>query len=101
MNRRPLSASGVTGSLIAFLCLLLAPAAQAGFGLVNPDVAFTDAGGSSAMEAGSHPYAFTTSFDVNTVPAPGEGVLPDGEAKDVLIDFPPGLVGTPITCSST
>jgi hypothetical protein len=74
--------------------LLYSSSAGASFGLDEPDVTFTGEDGSASMVAGSHPYAFTTLVTVNTKPAPN-GVLPDDEAKDVLINFPPGLVGTP------
>jgi hypothetical protein len=67
---------------------LSAPAAQASFGLVNPDVTFTSENGSSAMQAGSHPFQMSISFDVNTV-----GKFPDESPKDVFAELPPGFIG--------
>jgi hypothetical protein len=49
--------------------------------------------------ADSHPYQYTTSFAVNTVPAPpgsGQPFLPaQGDLKEVEVALPPGLVGNP------
>lgn len=74
--------------------LALAPAASAEFGLTGLATEFLAEGGAPTIEAGTHPYSFTTQIEVNTKGAPGSE-LPDGEAKDLRINFPPGLVGTP------
>ena len=80
-------------SLALALCgILLATApAQAAFGLHDADVTFTDSGGTTSMQAGSHPFAWTTTMNVNVA---GEG--PDGGAvKDLVFELPPGLVVNP------
>jgi hypothetical protein len=70
--------------------------AMAGFGFSELDTTFTGPDGSPAMQAGSHPYAFSTTFGLNTVPEPIRGEIPDGGvAKDVIVSAPPGLVGDP------
>jgi len=82
----------LTITLIAALGALTLgpPAAQASFGLSNPDVAFTSENGSPAMQAGSHPFQAVISFGVNTV-----GAFPDESPKSVFTELPPGLVGAP------
>jgi hypothetical protein len=79
---------------IALLLCLLASSAQASFGLKGLDVTFTAENGSPEMQAGSHPFATTVRFDVNTI-AGGTNELPDESPKDVLVELPPGLIGKP------
>ncbi len=72
-----------------------APYAFASFALKSQDVTFTDGAGSPSMQAGSHAFGWTTSLAVNSVPDPEAGgdEIPDGgAAKDVVVDFPPGLI---------
>ena len=77
------------------LSLLLVSSATASFGFKDLDVTFTNADGSTATQAGSHPYAFTTSFSVNTT-LDGEGrEVPDGETEDLTLGQIPGLAGDP------
>lgn len=76
----------------ALLMALAAPAA-AEFGLKELDVTFTNADGSIATQAGSHPFAFTTTLGVNTSIQPG-GEVPEGEVKDLEIGQIEGLVGS-------
>ncbi len=86
-------------SLAAALAVLLLCApfvqAQEGFGLRNISVAFEEEDGSPATKAGSHPFAFTTTFDVNTTEDPELGEIPIDAVKDLTIDLPPGLVADP------
>jgi hypothetical protein len=89
-------------SLLALAAALAASAligvapAQADFGLKDLDVAFTNADGSVATQAGSHPFAMTTTIDVNTTIDPKFGEIPDGSTRDLKIETPPGLVAAPI-----
>jgi hypothetical protein len=81
---------------IAVLGLLaVAVPSQAAFGLKNIDVSFTNADGSPAVQAGSHPFAMTTTFDIVTNPDPVFEELPVEAIKDVVITQIPGLVGDP------
>ncbi len=76
--------------------LLLAPSpATAAFGIKNLDVTFTASNGSPVTQAGSHPFAMTTSFDVNTKIDPKLGEIPDEEFKDLVVDQPAGLAFDP------
>jgi hypothetical protein len=74
-------------------------AAQASFGISGAGLSFTDAHGNPSMQAGSHPYAVTTTIDLNTKAGPGGGLLPDGEAKDIVASLPAGFVGDPTASS--
>ncbi len=95
MNARRSRLGGLlAGALLPLALLVAPPGAQAAFGLGELDVSFTGPGGGPSMQAGSHPFDFNTTIVLNTKPASG-GILPDGEVKDVRIDLPPGLVGTP------
>jgi hypothetical protein len=77
----------------ALLMLALAPSANAAFGLNNFDVTFTDKEGTPVTQAGSHPFAMTTSFGVNySEPSPGKA-FPDGDFKDLFIEQAEGFVG--------
>jgi hypothetical protein len=67
-------------------------AQPAKFGFAHVDSWFANADGSFDTQAGSHPYAFTFNFDLNTT----AGQLPiEGEARNLTVNLPPGLVGAP------
>ena len=68
--------------------------AQAAFGFKTLSLSFTNEDTSAATQAGSHPYAWTTALTLNTTGS-GAEELPDGALKDLRIQLPPGLVGTP------
>jgi hypothetical protein len=83
--------------LIASIALLIAAfaaaPAQAAFGLNHFDSRFTNEDGTPATQAGSHPFAFTSSFSLNaSEEGPSEFSL-DGELRDLFIEQVPGLVG--------
>jgi hypothetical protein len=70
------------------------------FGVENYETAFEEPGGGADTQAGSHPFQFTTAFDMKArlqfnqavnkkTPTPAQ--LP----KDVVVKLPPGLVGNP------
>jgi hypothetical protein len=81
---------------LSALACLLASSASANFGLEDAEVAFTGPLGEAVTEAGSHPFAMTTKLDLRTVGGPDPGKeVPDGNVKDIIVEGPPGLVGTP------
>lgn len=80
--------------VLAVVALVAVPA-QAEFGLKEFDVAFEDEEGGAEMQAGSHPFAMTTEFEVNTEEGPEGGEVPDGEVKDLIVTQIPGFVGNP------
>ena len=93
---------GLTFLAAALLSLCLAPSAGA-FAFNSLDDTFTNQDGSPATQAGSHPFAQTTTLGFDTIPDPNGGVdIPDGDLKDMTVSLPPGFVGDPTvipTCS--
>ena len=92
-------ARALVGAFAALL--LLAVPARGEFGLHDFKARFVEEGGSPATQAGSHPFAVTTSFSVNTRNDPKfiseenpEGTIPDGEVKDLRFSLPAGLIGS-------
>jgi hypothetical protein len=83
-------------AILAAAALLALPASALGedFGLHGFDVTFTEADGSPATQAGSHPYAMTTFFEANAE-SNGEKLIPVEAIKDVLITQVTGLGGSP------
>ena len=55
-----------------------------------------EADGSLSTQAGAHPYSTQTEFILNSVRAPGGQLTPAGDAKDVIVNLPAGLVGNPM-----
>jgi hypothetical protein len=87
-SRRPRLAFALLAAVAAAV-LLLAPSAQADFGVKNFDVTFTNEDGTMATQAGSHPFAMTTSFGLNY----DEGTLqPEGRLRDFLAEQAPGFL---------
>ena len=83
------------GVLVITASLVFASSASASFGLERFSQAATNRDGSPDVQAGSHPYALTTTFTM-TKPSEVEGeLLPQGNLKDVRDELPPGFVGDP------
>jgi hypothetical protein len=80
--------------LVLSVCLFAATPAMAEFGLQRLAVGVANQNGTPDLQAGSHPYAITTTFLLNQ-PAGGEGARPEGDLKDVRLELPPGFVGDP------
>ncbi len=85
-------------AVVMLFVLSAAPAfAQFGFlpGKAGFNVTATNADGSPDLQAGSHPFALTTTFALNGKPDPErtEQLQPDGNLKNVAVELPPGLVG--------
>ena len=74
------------------VALWLPLAANAEFGINNPDFTFTNADGTPATEAGTHPFAVTSSFGVNFSEEGGKAVT-EGRFKDLILQQVPGVVG--------
>jgi hypothetical protein len=67
-----------------------------GFGFDEFDAVFGNANGTIDTQAGSHPYEAIFSFTLNTrIGEDGNGVVPTGEARDLTLNLPPGLIGDP------
>ncbi len=88
-RRRRRGAAMLLISACAAIGLLAAAApAMADYGFSKFDVTFTNADGTPATQAGSHPFAMMTEGAVNRV-----GSKVDGEIKDLFIEQVGGLVG--------
>ncbi len=72
--------------------LLLATPALASFGVSSFSVKAENQDGSPNVQAGSHPYALTTSFTLNENPI---GQELENSPKDIQVDLPPGFFGDP------
>jgi hypothetical protein len=66
-----------------------------GFGFVGLDGWFSNADGTLDTQAGSHPYELTISFDLANVLEKGAFLPAGGEARDIEVGLPPGIVGDP------
>lgn len=80
---------------VALGTLAVTASAQAAFGLKSFDVTYENEDGSSATQAGSHPFAVTSTVEFSTKEDPKNpgNVLPDGSPKDLIVGLPAGLVG--------
>jgi DNA-binding beta-propeller fold protein YncE len=73
-----------------------------GFGIKNYEISFQNEDGTPDTRAGSHPYKFVDTFELNSHFKRMESNadspyirLPDGVLRNVKIDLPPGFVGDP------
>ena len=55
-----------------------------------------DEDGLPVTQAGAHPYSAQTFFRLNTVRSAIGKLVPAGDARDVVVDLPPGFVGNPL-----
>jgi hypothetical protein len=91
---------GCLGLLALLLALMVPNAAQADFGLSSLSVSASEEDGSPVLQAGSHPYEFTTAFALNT----DAGGKVEGRPRELIFDLPPGMVGDPLAvprCSAS
>jgi hypothetical protein len=90
------TAMGVLATVLVLVSTAVPVPAQADFGLREFDVTFTNADGSPATQAGSHPFAMTTSVGLNGSRLNSKSeVVPDGELKNLTVEQIAGLVGDP------
>jgi hypothetical protein len=89
----------LAGTVAVAVLAVFTPAAWAGFGFPAEgglEIAITNQNGTPDLQAGSHPFAYTTSLAVNTEDREGKTAPADGDVKDVEVSLPPGLVGDPL-----
>jgi hypothetical protein len=67
----------------------------AGFGFQSFTASVNSPDGSQATQAAGHPYAATTTFNLNTVPVGGGSVAANQDVKDLAVNLPPGFIGDP------
>ncbi|HEU4906972.1 MAG TPA: hypothetical protein VFT19_12775 [Solirubrobacterales bacterium] len=98
MNRPPKSfGRNMCATLIACVavlaaCFAAAPA-QADYEFTSFDVEFTNEDGTPATQAGSHPFAMTTTFEVANTETGFFQWQPDGAARDLFIEQVAGFIG--------
>jgi hypothetical protein len=83
---------------VGLLVALGPTTAWAGFGYPSEggiQVAITNHDGTPDLQAGSHPFAFTTTLKVNTEDREGYIAPADGDVKNIEVSLPPGFVGDP------
>ena len=82
--------------LMACLLLTVAPQqADAAFGLEKVDLFPSRSDGSMENLAGSHPYALSTTIELNTFINGDGDEQPEQAMKDLEVELPPGFVGVP------
>jgi hypothetical protein len=79
---------------LALAATMGAAPASAEFGLQDLKIDFVNKDGSTATQAGSHPYAVNVDIAVNTTEQNGVEV-PDENARDIITELPPGLLANP------
>jgi hypothetical protein len=80
---------------VAIATLAVAPAARAEFGLKNFSAVFLNEDGTPATQAGSHPFAVTNTFDVNTkLGTEVAEQFPDGALQTARFPQPAGFIGS-------
>ena len=86
----------LTAVILAILAgtLALASPASAAFGFKALQLSFEGSEGTSILQAGSHPFAMTTTVDLNVTEAEGKQ-FPDEDLRDLEAELPAGLVGVP------
>jgi hypothetical protein len=84
----------ITMGLLAFLLLAVVPPADASFEITGFDGSTVNEDGSSATQAGSHPFAATTEFHISSHIS-GGNLVPDANPRDIQVTLPPGFVGNP------
>jgi hypothetical protein len=91
----------IVTSLVSLVTLgIAATPAMAEFSLKRLALGAQNENGTPDVQAGSHPYALTTTFILNEPPCTKEGsqtliCLPESELKDARLQLPPGFVGNP------
>lgn len=91
----------IISAVVLALFAVVPAVADAGFGFApgTTKVTALDTEGRPATQAGSHPASFRVQFELNRE---ANGHTEGGEARDVIVDLPPGFVGNPQampTCS--
>jgi hypothetical protein len=84
--------SGGGGATVGATDQLTIGSQPAKFGFAHLHAWFSNADGTLDTQAGSHPYEMTIAFDLNAVKY---AEVAGGEARNIDVNLPPGLVGNP------
>jgi len=100
-NRVTVAGGGALAPASTSAPIVVSSAPVSLFGFPGSDGWFSNADGTVDTQAGSHPYEFTYSFDLNNeiTPNPKSSVLGPlpvgGQARNVAVNLPPGFIGNP------
>jgi hypothetical protein len=83
------------GVLVVTASMVFVPSALGSFGLQRFSEAATKQNGTLDVQAGSHPYALTTTFSLTKPEVFENTLIAQGNPKDVRVELPPGFVGDP------
>ncbi len=92
-NEVSLSGGGAPGAVLERpITVAKGPGEGTPFGIESYEQVFEEVGGAPDAQAGSHPFQFTTTLDLNQT---SEGEPAGALAKDLSFRLPAGLVGNP------
>lgn len=95
-RRRQALLAGLAAATCMLLIALMPSRALADFQVVSFDGSTVNADGTMATQAGSHPFASTTTFSFPFLTdSSGAFAGPDGNMKDVQVGLPAGFIGDP------
>ena len=92
---RSLRRGGAAIAAVVLGALVLAAPANASFGIESFDGSVTNQDGSGATQAGSHPWAASTTIKFPTTTDSLGNVAPVGNVKNIDVALPPGFAGDP------
>jgi hypothetical protein len=75
-------------------CSLFVSPALASFGINSLAASARNQDGSVDLGAGSHPFEYTVSFEVNQNKEPEPA--PEGKLSEIIVALPPGMIGGPL-----
>src|ERR1700728_665457 len=83
--------------VVAVLSLVLSSTACANFGFTEKGlaVAILNRDGTPDTQAGSHPFAYSTTVKLNELPGAQPKQSEGGSPRDVEVELPAGLIGDP------
>ena len=86
--------------LLCFCMFLITPVSASAFGLVDWDGDWSGRVGSEQIQAGNHPDAIVTVFNIDTAVDSQGAVYPDGNLRHAIAATPPGLIPNPNAVSN-
>jgi hypothetical protein len=94
------TAAVAVAAMVVLVCLTLVPAARADFEITGFDSEATNREGSTATQAGSHPFQFETSIALSTTTTSFLGLfeetIPEESPRNIDVELPAGFIGNPI-----
>jgi hypothetical protein len=94
-NRVTVAGGGALATASTTSPVTVSSAPTPGFGFQDVDGWFSNADGTLDTQAGSHPYEFMFSFDLNTLVNEGYLEHGGGKPRNLAVNLPPGFIGNP------